>query len=173
MKSIAVCGIGARGLLLSLFVAVSLAFLCEAQDPLQLYSLDTTSTWRDYGTGTPFSSLRFCKDRWAWICSLILKSKQPVKITQLVLHWVGDRLDSLAASLYQKKEFEEAVIPIEKNLVSEGAWDSQKQILTFSIEEKIIAVNKYHLFISFSKTIEEKIRQGKFVISEVKSTPCA
>lgn len=172
MKAISLWGIGFKSCGLAyVFVAGTIFCGSSAQaDPASTYSLNTTSTWREYGQHFP--SLRFCKDRWAWICSLALRSKQPVKLTYLVLRWVGDRLDSLSASLYQKKEFEEAVVPIEKNLISEGNWDPQAQSMSFVLNEKIIAVNKYHLFISFSKTMEEKLRSGKFIVSQVTSFPC-
>lgn len=127
------------------------------------FSLSTTMTWKEYVLCVP--RISFSKEKWTWAGSITLKSRNPVKLTMLVLQWRGDALDQIAASLYQKKERETVVIPIQKNLVCDGVWDKDKQQIVFSLNEKIVAVNKYHLVLSYPKDIESKVRHGKFVVA--------
>jgi hypothetical protein len=127
-----------------------------------LFSLSSTTTWREYSLNAPL--INFHKEKWAWTCSLTFKSKEPIKLDKLTLQWKGAKLPNLAAALYLKKEREEVLIPIQQNLVCEGTWNPQQQQLVFTPDEKIIAVNKYYLMISFPKEIETQIKQGKFSI---------
>lgn len=126
-----------------------------------IFSLHTTPTWKEYST--PQRTISFGKEKWAWKSSFTLKSKKPMKLTTLVLAWQGKPLTTLAASLYQKKE-NAALIPIQKNLIGEGTWDKHKQQLLFTLNEKVVAVNKYHLVISYPKQLESLVKSGKFII---------
>ncbi len=134
-----------------------------------LFSLSATTTWREYPLITP--QITFQKEKWAWTSSLVIKSKQPMKLTNLVLQWHGNKMPQLFASLYQKKEREPSVVPIQKNLVCDGVWDVKKQQLSFTLNEKIVAINKYHLVLSYPKHIEHMIKKGKFAVisTEVKA----
>jgi len=156
MKKIVWC------IFLSLFLVQTAAAKLPFSKQPDFFSLSATTTWREYKLAIP--KLQFAKEKWAWACSLTLKSKQPLKLTNLVLQWRGEKIDKICAALYQKKEREKLVIPIQKNLISDGTWNPEKQQLIFSLNEKVIAVNKYHLFLSFPKQVEKKIRKGKFVI---------
>ncbi len=131
------------------------------------FSLSTTSTWKEYRLHVAHSSLD--KKKWAWACSLTLRSKQPIKLTTLTLKWQGLPLTHLAASLYQKKEREHSVIPIEQNLVCEGKWNAQQQQLVFTLDEKIVAVNKYHLLLSFPNKLEHRVKSGSFVVEKMET----
>jgi hypothetical protein len=152
------------------FLALTSAsfLLSQSKSPYEHYknnnfSLFSTSTWHQY----PLSSntVRFNKEMWAWTSSFILKSTKPLKLTNLVLDWKGKKLDNVAAALYQKREHE-ALVPIEKNLVSQGHWDSKKQQMVFTLNEKIVAVNKYHLVVSYPKRLQNALKLGKFTVSD-------
>lgn len=132
------------------------------------FSLSTTSTWREYSHHAP--QVNFFKEKWAWASSLTLKSKKPVKLTTLTLQWQGPQLDSLAAALYQKKERESKVIPIQKNLVCDGIWHQASQKLIFKLDEKIVAVNRYHLLLSYPKHVESQLKNGRFFIADMQTT---
>lgn len=132
------------------------------------FSLSTTGTWREYYHDTP--DVSFFKEKWAWASSLTLKSKKPIKLTTLILQWQGPQIDNLAASLYQKKERESSVIPIQKNLVCDGIWQPTTQKLIFRLDEKIVAVNKYHLLLSYPKHIELLLKNGTFLIADMQTT---
>lgn len=155
-----------------LFLVVSMHFLLHAigvsnAHQYDFFSLHTTSTWHEYTFHSPFI---LDNQKLAWACSFILKSKKPVKLTTIILQWQGRPLTHLSASLYQKKERDSTVMPIQKNLVCDGSWDQKTQQLTFSLNEKIVAVNKYHLLLSFSKALEPKIRSGKFMITDIRTS---
>ena len=133
------------------------------QQIAHLFSLSATSTWREYPLNIPKINLQ--KEKWAWTCSLTFKSKWPVKLTQLKLQWKGNKIEQLSAGLYQKKERDRAVIPIEENLIGQGVWNATDQQLVFNLDEKVVAVNKYYLMLSFPKKLESNIKKGRFVIS--------
>ena len=135
----------------------------SSQQIAHLFSLSATSTWREYPLNIPQITMQ--KEKWAWTCSLIFKSKWPVKLTQLKLQWKGGKIEKLSAGLYQKKERDCAVIPIEENLIGQGIWNAADQQLVFNLDEKVVAVNKYYLMLSFPKKLEPHIKTGRFVIS--------
>jgi len=130
------------------------------------FSLSSTATWKEYVLAT--KAVKLPQEKWAWTGSLTLRSKEPLKLTSLVLKWHGEKIWKLAASLYEKKKRDKAPIPIEDNLVCDGSWNPTAQQLLFSLEEKIIAVNQYHLVLSFPKHIEHKIKKGTFSVLSTK-----
>jgi hypothetical protein len=138
--------------------------LFQQEDEHQDYglSLCSTATWRDFSLKN--ADDQFHHDRWAWTWSLTLKSKSAFKLHQLTLQWVGKKIDSIYASFYQKKDCDPVLIPIQENLVSEGAWDNKTQRFVFAMDEKIVATNKYYLVLSFPQKIEDQVRQGTFVV---------
>ena len=151
--------------ILSLLILLSPLMLHPTPMPktydTHLFSLCSTPTWREYNLDN--KKILFDKEKWAWTLSFILKSKKPFQFTTLVLEWKGKKIDSLAASLDHKKE-RDTLIPIQENLVSQGSWNTDKQQLQFTFNEKVIAVNKYHLMVSYPKRLEEQLKFGKFVI---------
>jgi hypothetical protein len=157
------------------FMSISLTILSSTtvnamigQQAFDFFSLNATTTWREYPLNIP--QINFLKEKWVWTCSLTLKSKQPVKLNSLVLQWKGEKLHHLAAALYQKKERENAVIPIQQNLVCDGMWDPKTQQMVFEPNEKVIAVNKYYLMVSFPKSMEHSVKKGKFIVLQTQLT---
>jgi hypothetical protein len=132
-------------------------------DENNIFSLTTSNTWKDYTIHIP--QLNMNKEQWTWAYSLTFKSKHPVKLTTLVLKWVGEKIDQMSASLYQKKERDSAVIPIQKNFICDGMWEPKTQQLIFTPQEKIVAVNKYYLMLSYPKELEKKVKKGRFIVS--------
>ncbi len=129
-----------------------------------IFSLSASTTWKDF-TLDP-SPCHFQPKRWVWTGMITLKSTQPVNLQELQLQWLGDKIAKLQASLYQKKETEHQLIPIQENLVCDGQWDAEKQHLTFFLDKKIVAVNKYYLVLNFAEKDALTIKQGSFVIPE-------
>jgi len=127
----------------------------------QLCSLSITNTWREFQLK---ATNPYLQEKWAWMWSLTLKSKKALNLRQLNLQWRGEKIDTIFASLYQKREKDLQLIPIEQNLVCDGMWDQKKQQLTFNLNEKIVATNKYYLVLSFAETLEPKIKKGTFTI---------
>lgn len=129
-----------------------------------LFSLSATVTWKDF-TLSP-SVDQFCPKRWVWTGMITLKSKEPVNLQELHLQWRGEKIEKLQASLYQKKDTDRHLIPIQENLVCDGRWNAKKQNLTFFLDKKIIATNKYYLFLSFSEKDAPRVKHGAFVIPD-------
>ena len=57
-------------------------------------------------------------------------------------------------------------MPVAKNLVCDGVWNKNRQEVMFQLNEKLIAVNKYHLVISFPNKIKGFIQKGSFNVSD-------
>lgn len=149
----------------TLFVANANNFdLLETTTLNQHFSLKNTGTWEEFDIEN--RTLQFQDEKWAWIGSIIFKSKQALKLKKLNLQWVGEKLSKIHASLYLKKDSEPNVIPIEENLVCDGIWDIENQQVKFNLNEKLVAVNKYCVVLSFSKYIESKLKAGKFLLAQ-------
>lgn len=133
-----------------------------------LYSFSSTSTWREYLSSTILSPSRL--DKWAWKCSLRFRSTTPVFLNHVILQWKGKKIESLSASLYEKKATDNAVIPIQDNFICDGCWDALKQQMHFDVNKKIVAVHCYSLLLSFSKALETIIKTGDFEVVTAQST---
>ncbi len=132
-----------------------------------LFQLCTTSTWKEFLSNEEVSEIK--QKKWAWVGLITMKSKIPLKLKTLNLHWLGKKIDSLQASLYQKKETDPQLIPIQQNLVCDGIWDSTKQELSFNVDQKVVAINSYYLVLSFPKQEEKAIKTGQFSFQNKKS----
>lgn len=132
-----------------------------------LFQLCTTSTWKEFVLHHDLPE--FKQKKWAWIGLITMKSKIPLKLKTLNLQWYGRKINELQASLYQKKEMDSTLIPIQQNLVCDGTWNTKKQELTFNIDQKVVSINNYYLVLSFSKHEENAIKSGKFTLQNNKS----
>lgn len=132
-----------------------------------MFYLCSTTTWLEFklNQSVPLISAK----KWAWIGSITLKSKIPLKLEKLNLQWFGKKISSLQASLYQKKETDPELIPIEKNLVCDGSWNNQSQELSFNINQKVVSVNNYYLLLSFPSSEEKAIKSGYFTLPDKKA----
>lgn len=124
-------------------------------------SLITTTTFYEFTQNNE----ELNNDKWAWLGLITLRSRKTLKLKQISLRWNGESLDikNLSASLYQKKHSEKILIPIEENFICDGHWDTKKQEISFEMDEKIVAVNKYYLVINFPEQFNAKIKSGSFV----------
>ena len=132
-----------------------------------LFQLCTTSTWKEFALNSNLPE--FKQKKWAWIGLITMKSKIPLKLKTLNLQWYGKKIDELQASLYQKKEMDSTLIPIQQNLVCDGTWNTKKQELTFNVDQKVVSINNYYLVLSFSKHEENALKSGKFTLQNKKS----
>jgi hypothetical protein len=145
------------------FITHSCLGIISGQSTRDFFSLSATTTWREYPIKAP-EEITLNKEKWAWTCSLTLRSKQPLKLSTLILQWKGAPIKQLAAALYQKKERERAVLPIQQNFICDGMWNPSHQQIIFTPDTKIVAVDNYHLVVSYPKEAENIIKHGKFVI---------
>ncbi len=131
-----------------------------------LFSLSSTTTWMDFPLAQTIH--RYNNKQCAWTSLITLKSTQPINLQKLQLQWTGAKINRLQASLYQKKDTDQALIPIQENLVCDGLWNKKTQYLTFFLDKKIVAVNKYYLVLNFAVKDTQKIKHGTFVIPQKK-----
>ncbi len=136
--------------------------LAHPQEKDNFLSLSATSTWREFQLSP--GQLVLQNKKWAWIASIILKSKEALQVKRINLQWIGDNIDKLHASLYRKRETDDTVLPIEENLVCDGTWNPSAQQLTFFLDHKIVAVNKFCLVLSFQQGTEQKLKKGHFAL---------
>jgi hypothetical protein len=132
-----------------------------------LFQLCTTSTWKEFILNNNLPG--FKQKKWAWIGLITMKSKIPLKLKTLNLQWYGNKINELQASLYQKKEKDSVLIPIQKNLICDGIWNTKKQELSFNVDQKVVSINNYYLVLSFSKQEEAALKSGKFTLQDTKS----
>lgn len=132
-----------------------------------MFYLCSTTTWLEFKLNQSITPVH--EKKWAWIGSITLKSKIPLKLEKLNLQWFGKKISNLQASLYQKKETDPTLIPIEKNLVCDGIWNKQAQELSFNINQKVVSINNYYLLLSFPSSEEKTIKSGYFTLPDKKA----
>ena len=131
-----------------------------------LFSLSATTTWMDFPLAPTIH--QYNNKQCAWTGLITLKSTQPINLQKLQLQWTGAKISRLQASLYQKKDAEQTLIPIQENLVCDGVWNPKTQYVTFFLDKKIVAVNKYYLVLNFPIKDAQKIKHGTFTIPKKK-----
>jgi hypothetical protein len=108
--------------------------------------------------------------KWILAGSITFKkrSKDPVFIETINLHWDGENLDNLIASLYRKNLDKENFLPIEENLVCDGVWNKNKQTLVLNFDEKesLAPTTTYYLVLTVPDDIEPVLKNGSFSLEE-------
>ena len=132
----------------------------------RLFSLTTTSTWREFSTtsATPAHSIK--KDTWVLVGKINLKSKDSLLLDELKARWLGGNLGAhVVASLYSKKSRQAQLpIPIEENLICDGVWHPATKEFVFPVQKKLVASDIYYLMINIDKRHEKLLRTGRFEI---------
>lgn len=151
-----------------MFLIIIFTQLCVASLQATPFELSNTSTWFNYPLET--QEVKLAYDQWTWLESITVKTKKPVTLQKLTLQWRGKKIANLAAALYNKKELvEAAVIPIQKNVVAEGEWNSTRQELTFILNQKIAGRGSYHLLVSYPESCKRALKMGRFSIKKAQA----
>ncbi len=155
MKSYAQC-------ILSIVLTILPALSCKAECRITL-----KPKWRDLD-GNSTKAAQF-GGRWILVGSITFKRcKDPICIETINLHWNGDHLDNLVASLYKKNLDKELFIPIEENLICDGIWNKSKQtlILNFDEKESLAPTTVFYLVLTVPEEIEPILKKGSFCLEE-------
>jgi hypothetical protein len=108
--------------------------------------------------------------KWILAGSITFKKrcKDPIYIDTINLHWNGDNLDNLIASLYRKNLDKELFLPIEENLVCDGVWNKNKQTLVLNFDEKesLAPTTTFYLVLTVPDGIEPVLKKGSFCLEE-------
>ena len=124
-------------------------------------SLKTTSTWHDFGEHHQPSTKQVEKCILTELLSF--RCKKAYLLKKIILHWTGEPLSNLSATLYKKRNKENLLL-VEKNLVSDGIWDEHKQEITFPMNEKIVSLTTYYLVLNIPFKYEKILKNGTFLL---------
>ena len=130
-------------------------------------SITLKPKWRDLD-GNCSKAIQF-GGKWVLVGSITFKRcKDPISIDTLNLHWNGEPLDNLIASLYRKNLDKEVFMPIEENLVCDGIWSKSKQtlILNFDEKESLAPTTVFYLVLTVPEEIEPILKKGSFCLED-------
>lgn len=148
--------------ILSIILSLSPAMLCKAE-----CSITLKPKWRDLD-GNSTKAAQF-GGKWILVGSITFKRcKDPIFIETINLHWNGEPLDNLIASLYRKNLDKELFMPIEENLVCDGIWSKNKQtlILNFDEKENLAPTTVFYLVLTVPEDIEPILTMGSFSLED-------
>lgn len=144
------------------FSLLFILFMIKAIDALHL-TLNTTNTWHSIGG---YKSLQ--TEESALTQFLTFRSKAALRLENIKFKWLGKHLNQIAATLYKKNKEKDRPLAVDDNMVSDGRWNPSKQEFSFDLNEKLVAINKYYLVISYNKNLKKHLKQGTFKPSEQK-----
>ena len=108
--------------------------------------------------------------KWILVGSITFKKrcKDPISMETINLHWNGEMIDNLTASLYRKNLDKELFLPIEENLICDGIWNKKKQtlILNFDEKENLAPTTVFYLVLTVPELIEPILKRGAFYLEE-------
>jgi hypothetical protein len=129
------------------------------------YTIKLSSSWSNIES--PRTQKEVFGGQWilAGTITFTKNARDAIMLNRLCLRWQGPPLNFLTASLYRKKN-DQAFLPIEENVVSDGQWSRQDQTLLFKFNtgEKLSAVSTFYLVLTVPHSIEPLLRKGYFTI---------
>ena len=155
--------------ILYFFIAGCLGFYMPYASSLTsqelFFSLTASSTWREF-KAAPAASPRYKKsEKRVLIGEIKLKSKDTIFLDALTARWCGKNIGKLVASLYSKKITDpKAPVPIDDNLICDGAWNSKTKEFIFPVNKKLVASDTYYLMVHVPSKYEKQLRSGSFEI---------
>ncbi len=132
------------------------------------YQIDINSIWKDLDATSKNNTQDVFGGKWILAGTFIFRNKtgDPVPMQELSLAWKSTiPLQNLHGSLF-KKEPHEGFLPLEENLVSDGHWNKDKQILHFKFkEQQYIGIKTiFFLVLTVPSHIEEALKEGFFSV---------
>lgn len=148
-------------LLLYFFYSCTIYALSVRKCDLKLQSL-----WQEL-QNIKESSITF-HGKWIHAGTITFRKKivGPITLHTLVLHWHGNTIENLEASLYYT-EVNKPFLAIDENWISDGQWSSGSQKLTFKFKEPctLCAITTFHLVLTVSLEVEPILKKGYFTLS--------
>jgi len=161
------CGERPMKRLMQLLFLGTLSIVYLPTNSVEDFDITIKSKWCDLD-GNCTKSADF-GGKWILVGSITFKkrSKSPIFIENITLHWNGDALDNLVGSLY-KKSLDKDFLPIEANLICDGLWNKNKQrlILNFDEKENLGPTTIFYLVLTIPESIEPVLKKGFFYIEE-------
>ena len=150
--------------ILSIIASILPAQSCKAEN----FNIILKSKWCDLDENC--SKATDFGGKWILVGSITFKKrcKNPICIETINLHWNGEPLDNLIASLYKKNLDKENFLPIEENLICDGMWNKNKQTLVLNFDEKenLAPTTVFYLVLTVPESIEPILKKGSFCLEE-------
>lgn len=96
------------------------------------------------------------------------KSKEIAKLDRIKLHWHGEKIDRLCASLYKKLP-DKKFYPIQDNLLCDSCWNKSQQYLTLDFSDRrqtLGPINIFYLVLTVPEDVEQKLKTGHFSLTK-------
>ena len=152
---------------IKILLSIALSTICISTHGVEDFNITIKSKWCDLD-GNCTKSDDF-GGKWILVGSFTFKkrSKEPLCIGNMTLHWSGEPLNNLVASLY-KKNLDKDFLAIEDNLVCDGIWNKAKQQLIFNFDERenLGPTTVFYLVLTVPECIESVLKKGFFYIEE-------
>ena len=131
------------------------------------YAFDIQPHWQNLEKDSKNSTLFGSSWIWAGTITFKKRPKEKIFLSTLALQWKGPFIKNLIGTLF-RKEPNKPFLPLENNLVSDGAWNVQKQTLTFRFkrQEALHATDIFCLVLTIPHNLETTIREGSFTIEQ-------
>lgn len=92
---------------------------------------------------------------------ITLSSPTPLKLTSFNIAWNGPHISHVSASLYHRRKLAPCA-PLHANLVCDGSWDKEHQMIHFPLKEKVVAKQQYYLVLGTKNGQESLLKAGNF-----------
>jgi hypothetical protein len=149
---------------LAIIISVLPIYVCATEE----FNIILKSKWCDLDGNC--TKVQEFGGKWVLVGSITFKKrcKDPICIETISLHWNGEPLDNLLASLYKKNLEKDAFLPIEENLICDGIWNKNKQtlILNFDEKENLAPTTIFYLVLTVPESIEPILKNGFFSLEE-------
>lgn len=146
-------------------VSTIISLSCVSTYSVESFDITLKSKWQELCNNN-----NKCTDfggKWVLVGSITFKkrSKDPFSIDKIKLHWQGEKLSNLTASLY-KKNLAKEFLAIEDNLICDGIWNEKKQTLMLNFDEKenLGPTTVFYLVLTVPETIESLLKKGHFCL---------
>lgn len=96
------------------------------------------------------------------------KSKEPIKLNKICLHWHGSAITQLAGSLY-KKLSQNKFYPLQENHLCDSTWNTKQQrlILDFSKSKQTLGpLSTFYVVLTVPEALEPTLKKGHFSINK-------
>jgi len=149
--------------MLALVAFFALLNTLQAKPKKPACEFHVTPQWKDLD---PQHNKQF-HNKLIWVGQFVIKkrSDELMLLSQLDLAWKGSTIKSLQASLFRKQPHQD-LLPVEEQLICDGHWNKEKQLLKLKFKEKeyLQPSTTLCLVLTVSKDLEPVLRQGHFDI---------
>ncbi len=127
--------------------------------------IESHCTWQNLDEGQSITAQQAFGGKWILAATITFKRKSAddIYVSLLDLSWQGIPLTKLNATLF-RCDLDKPFVPLEENVVADGTWSQDKQMLRFSFKEKerLQATHTFGLVLTVPSDLETTIKTGYF-----------